>query len=256
MKVFKNLKEFNDFFNKIRTNWIENKIEYKVFSGYEENKILIVAPHAFQGRCFVNISGKMKKIKVGETNIHILTKIASYNINGAFIISYVPRTEADFARKPELLGKGLKLNFLVNGKRHPIDIHKNTKYFYLLEKFHKMIEDLNPKFILSFHGTEIPNFDALLGFGKNKKYIKGKENAFRFRKNVLKKLKKLDIQDLKIKISKIYRGISEAVLNMHVKDNRMGILVEFNKTGRLPFPSLKYQKMAICIAETAAECVL
>ena len=251
MIVFKNKEEFENFFSNIKTKKIDNYLEFKKFDNYEENKILIVAPHACKGKYLLNIKGKNMLIPGGEKNVAELTKIASYNVGCAFLISYVPRFEADFARGIEDLGKGLVLNFLVGEKRIPIKIHTNKKYLNLLKKFHKIIEKIDPSFILSFHGTFIRNFDALFGFGKEKRFISGKKLAFKFRREVVKKMKEMK-EDVKVGIAKkIYVGRSEYILNTHVKGNKKGVLVEFAKKGRIPFPSIKYQILATVIAETA-----
>jgi len=251
MKIFSNEPELEEFFKRIGSEWIEEKVEYKLFDGYERTRVLIVAPHASRERVKVEIEGRKISLRVGDVNSDKLAKIAAYNIGGAYLISYVSRIHADFARRPDDLGKGLRLNYLYHGKRRSIRIHRDESYKPLLERFHELIEELKPRFILSFHGTVIKNFDALLGFGEERKFIGGRENAMMFKRLVLEKMKKYGIE-AKIGVSKrFYLGRSEAILTMHVNEGRNGCLVEFSDKERVGFPSKRYQILATCIAEVA-----
>lgn len=251
MRIFENRREFENFFSQVKTNWIENKIEYKFFG----DEVLIVVPHAGMKIEKIKINGKFYSFSIGEKNVGELAKIAAYNKKCGFLISYVPRVEADFARDPNLLGFGLKLKRIGKWrderKRVLLKIHRNKNFLNLLLKFHSLIKSFNPKFIISFHGMFNRKFDILLGFGKNKKFIGGVEKAFKFRKKVKRKLKDIN---LKIGISKRkLLGEREFILSTYTK-NRPGVLVEFNLEKRKEdIPSISYQIASIFIAETAKE---
>ncbi len=258
MKVFRDIEEFNQTFRKY-SSWLTEGIEYYVFDGYRKNRVLIVAPHAGIKRLKVNVDGREYWVRVGDENTDKLAKIAAYNIKGGFLVSYIPRTEVDLARNPENIGKGVKLRIKISLKERNerrlvlIPIHKNTAYYSVAVKFHRFIHEIQPNFILSFHGMRYDNYDALLGFGINGLYIEGMENAARFKEIILDELEESVRNNIKIKISERFLGKSEYILNSHVKYNTFGCLVEFSYRKRVfrSLPQKEYQMLATAIARAA-----
>jgi len=259
MKVFSTKQEFERFFSKFGEEVCKG-VELVKFEGYEKNRVLIIAPHAGIKGVKVRVDGVEREVHVGDENTHILAKVAAWNLGSAALISYVPRDTADFARDPEMLGKELFLPLSVpthkGRKKILVRIHRDRRYYEALKKFHREIEKLDPKFILSYHGMG-PRFrtDVLLGFGEGRKYIGGVKNAFKFRELVRKYEKKMGI-DFTVKIAKRrLLGRCEYNLAAHVREGRFGALVEFNYRLREGFPGEDVQKLGIAVARAAGEWV-
>ncbi|MCD6421923.1 hypothetical protein J7L13_01055 [bacterium] len=257
MKVFKDIEEFNRTFRKY-SSWLTEGIEYYVFDGYRKNRVLIVAPHAGMERIRIKVEGREYWVRVGDENTDKLAKIAAYNIKGCFLVSHIPRTEVDLARNPENIGKGVKLRVRISLKGNErrlvlVPIHKNTGYYSVAVKFHRFIHEIQPNFILSFHGMRYDKYDALLGFGINALYIEGMENAVRFKEIVLDELESEVRNNIKIKISERFLGKSEYILNSHVKYDTFGCLVEFSYRKRIfrSLPQKECQMLAVAIARAA-----
>lgn len=254
MKTFKDRESYDSFFSKIDEKNVEGSIVFSVFDDYEKKRVLVVVPHGNQEKHLVEVNDETFVVYGGDRNVDVLAKIAAYNNRCAYIISRVSRLEADFARPIDSLGEGLILNMLIRGKRRPVVTHKNKKYKKLLEEFHNIIKKLDPNFIVSFHGTVIRGFDVSLGFGDEKKFIGNTKKAFIFRKKVEECLKTYGIKARICVARELYVGRKDFILNFHVK-RKFGCLVEFDKKGRVPFPTEKFQMLATCIVNTACDFV-
>ena len=136
--------------------------------------------------------------------------------------------------------------------------------------FHRTIEKMNPRIILSYHGMHTRNdTDILLGFGPEKSYSLGNKNAFKFRdffKEVLRqRLSEAGLRnDIIVKISKnLFTGSNNYTLFKHIAEynkknskKRLGIHVEFDRRGRKmkkypPVPRLRYQVAGQVLVECA-----
>jgi len=231
--------------------WIERVVEYDSFG---DAPVLIVAPH--EGTELVEVDGA--SVVVGERGSGELAKIAAKHVGGSYIVVHVPRFRADFARSPELLGEGAMFRFNVLGKRHEFTGHKDTAYKQIMEKFHNLVGEFNPKFLLSFHKMLGKDVDIRLGFGLDRKYIGNSKRALEFRKQVVGDLA-VRGHSLEILVSKrALTGESEYILNRHHK-GRLAALVEFSSSKGFDMNSGHinpgYREAANLIAEQALRCL-
>ena len=175
------------------------------------------------------------------------------------------RKDADAARNPKELGKGLVLFTRITNSETPqkvayVPIHSDSSYLKILERYHSIIEKLNPRAIISVHGLHADReFDMLFGFGPNYEMIGGKKEAFKFKKFYIQKLsqifEKLNLNfDMRIGVSTWrWMGSKNYVLTRHIaeynksgKKKRIGLQVEMNYKGRVcketkGLPSKEYQ---------------
>ena len=222
------------------------------FFSFGNLPILVLVPHAGGESLEVSSEGKKVTFNVEETNTDLLGAIAAKSIGANLLVSRVPRNRADFARNPDLLGKEMfaQLGHSSLEKPFKIKTHQDISYKQALEKFHKKIETLNPKFIMAFHGMRNRRFDVLLGFGKQRQYIKGIENSRKFKQNVIEKLNNPNIK-VGISVKKLL-GESEYNLKHHVENKRLGVLCEFNYDGRKKNKlSQEYIDLSKAIAKSA-----
>ncbi len=249
-KLFSTRTEFQKTLENLNIVWGPKKAFYW-YLPEKWNGVLIIAPHA--GKKKLQLSEE-EYITLGEKNTDALTVVASANTGAGFIIVKVPRDEADFARPPELLGTGARAKLATSmGRARVITTHNNPVWQPVLEKFHKLITEIQPRFLLTYHGMSSRAFDVLLGFGKDRRYIGGWENAKKFRENIQEFLQKWDVE-VKIGISKKkLTGESDYILNHYTaKFGIPGALVEYNWQGRKgEIPSREYQLTAVAIAKAA-----
>jgi len=256
IQTFRTREDFEKWWEEQDPEKIHEKVECKVFEGYEKSRVLIIAPHAGTAQVEVGFSNGSVKRYIGDRNTDVLAKVAAFNIGGAVLVSYVPRTEADFARDPEKLGEGISLNVskIVNGSKVKVQvpIHRNPEWYGVLSRFHQKIEELDPMFILSYHGLGYTSkAHVVLGFGRNSNYIGGEENARMFVESVRKIAREMNL-NYEIKKASIFSGSSEWNLASHVR-NRFGVLVEFNFWLRKDFPGEEAQKLGTAIAMAAVK---
>jgi len=230
------------------------KVEHYKFG---EAPVLIVAPHIGGEKIEWKAEGKTVIFNMCEWATDILAAKAAREIGGHLMVSRIPRNKVDFARSPEDLGRGITARLGHSRLEHPVlmPVHADTSGRPLLEKFHKKIDEIRPKFILTYHGMMNKKYDVLLGFGRRKQYIGGLVNAHKFRSMVVRTLPKNP--GLKVGISwKRLTGESDYVLKSHVHKPVRGALVEFNKKGRSEQePSSEYEQLAVAIARVAKEWV-
>ena len=259
--VFKNIEAYNKYFGSVDNNKI-NYIEHKTFKGYSKNRILITAEHAFTERIPDPRYGKGSYVGLGDKNTDILARMAAFSSSSAYIIPWASRYKVDFARDPRLIGKDTKLLVVVSQAKIPIKkyttVHNDKNYLYLLIRYHNMIRDMKPKFVLSFHGMHKRHrTDISIGAGTNCSYLGGKEQARAFvtfvRNKTNEKLNEMGFkQPLDIRLSTLFLGTRNYMLNKFTK-NATGCQVEFNLRGRtsekrgMPIP--KFQIAAQMIPE-------
>jgi hypothetical protein len=248
---------------------VENKIEWCVMEKFPVNRILFTAEHAVVARIDMKEFGAKAYTRVGDKNTGLLARLAAHYTRSAYVIPRFLRTEADAARPPEDLGKGLRLFVRVFYSKQAttyVPIHSNPAYLSCLEKYHQTIEQLNPKAIVSVHGMNVKRkFDVLFGFGENYECIGGKKEAFRFKNefasymdDVLKGMN----GNLNIAVSTwLLTGSRNYVLTKHVaeynkmhENKRIGMQVEFNWKGRImnndrTVPSIPYQAVVQALGD-------
>ncbi len=269
--TFNSKKSFESFFKRKTSPILEDEIEYCILNHYNSNRILFTAEHA-NSKTFRMKKDKSIVINVGDRNTDILAKIGSFHLLSAYIFPHFNRIDADAARDPRDLGKGLVLFTRVCSNKSKIKvvyvpIHRNKQYYQKLIKYHSIIESLNPKAIISVHGIHAQRkFDFLLGFGGDYACIGGKKNAFLFKRMFIQRLKDAFEEvglkfDLKIGVSTWrWTGSKNYVLNKHViqhnrknKMKRIGVQIEMNYRGRVSsnnFPSKEYQIGIQVLGET------
>lgn len=245
------------------TPTVSNNIEYTILEKFRFNRILFTAEHAAVKKVELKEFGENAYITVGEKNTDLLAKLAAFHIRSAYILPLFSRIDADASRDPEDIGKGLTLLTRIwrskKQKRTRVLIHSNPNFLPYLNHYHKTIEKLNPKAIISIHGMNVKReFDVLFGFAENYGAIGGKRQAFQFKYRFLNFLEDI-FHQLKLKPPKIavstwlFTGSRNHVLNKHVvehnkfsNDKRIGMQVEFNWRGRVDRedwdrPSIRYQ---------------
>ncbi|MBI4018884.1 MAG: hypothetical protein HY364_01355 [Candidatus Aenigmarchaeota archaeon] len=256
-----------------------NNLLFQTLEDYSRNKILIVAEHAQTTRIKSPKHGKKAYIGIGDANTATLAKLGAWHSQSAYIIPTILRTELDLARPSDAEGMRLRVLPFMADEGHEeteshIPISTNKNLMHIFEFYHKTIESLNPKLILSYHGMHSHRqADVLLGFGPDRSYIGGSKNAFSFRrffvKRLKERLKERNVRiDITVKVSKsLFTGSKNYTLYRHVKeyneknsDIRFGIHVEFNRHGRVmkehpSLPKLRYQIAAQVLAECAEEWV-
>lgn len=244
-------KEFKQVVKPAKKDKLGRKVEYYRFG---PAPVLIVAPHIGGEKVQVKAEGKQVTFNMCEWGTDVLAAVAARDIKGGLLVSRIPRNRCDFARPPEKLGGGAiaRLGHSQLEKAVKMVVHSEAKYRPLLEKFHRKINEVDPAFILTYHGMLNQKFDVLLGFGRRKQYIGGLKNSRRFKRDVLARLVEAEL-DLKVGVSyKKLTGESDYILNSHVKSPVMGGLVEFNKWGRAEeSPTQDYRQLGIHIARTA-----
>lgn len=226
--------------------WIRELVEWESFG---DSKVLVIAPH--EGTCLLEKGGMI--IRIGERGTAELARLAARHVGGTYLASHVPRIEADFARDPALLGEGAEFRIRSHGRRVVLRGHTNTAYAGLLERFHSVIEEAQPSFILDFHRMAGTRVDIRLGFGAERQYIGGTERALQFKRDFLEKCDpSLEVWVSKVKLA----GESEFILN-HYSSRAKTMLVEFSsKRGfRMSRGEIKeeYRQAARAAAETARE---
>ncbi|MBR9689827.1 MAG: hypothetical protein GOV01_02955 [Candidatus Altiarchaeota archaeon] len=226
--------------------WIDKVVEYEV----GKSPVLFIAPHEGVEITTIKTDEGPQLVRIGERGTGYLAKLAAQHIGGSFIVVHVPRLKADFARDPALLGKGDRFRQNIDGKfKVWFDGHKDTQYAKTLERFHELIQKINPKFIVDVHTMGTSKIDAKLGFGKNRRYIGGSENALRFRDELMKMVD----CNLNVLVSKIeLTGESEFILNKHSKGRNV-MLLELSSTNGFKsedgvFNPL-YEKLIVKLAE-------
>ena len=231
---------------------VGNNIEYCVMEKFRNNRILFTAEHAQTARISIKNLGPKAYAGIGDKNTDLLAKIGSYYLHSAYLMPLFVRTEADASRPPKDLGKGLRLCVRLTFSKQKIiclPIHSNPSMLPYLNHYHKTIEKINPKKIISVHGISIKReFDMLFGFGQDYSCIGGKKEAFKFKSNFINYLnsvfRQLNIRkDLKIGISTWrFTGSKNYVLSKHISDynkkkaqneQRIGMQVEMNLRGRV-----------------------
>jgi len=260
--TFNSSESLNSFLKRKIEPTITDDIEYCAMEKFSTNKILFTAEHAIADRVELKEFGRKAYANVGDINTGILAKLATFNLRSAYLVPLFLRTEADASRPPEDLGKGLRLFTRVFHSKTQtttfIPIHNNQKFLPSLERYHKIIEQLNPSAIVSVHGMSVKRkFDVLFGFGENYNSIGGKKQAFKFKNEFAVFLDRifneLKLNSLQIAVSTwLLAGSRNYVLTKHVTEynkkhekKRIGMQVEFNWRGRVreddPVPSLSYQ---------------
>ena len=202
------------------SSWIDKVIEFHI----GKEPLLFIAPHEGVELVEAEVEGEKRVVQIGERGTGYLAKLAAREVNGSYIVIHAPRLQADFARDPSLLGKGEKFRQNLDGKKIWFESHKNTSYKLPIEKFHKLVGKINPKFIVDIHTMGSDRAHVKLGFGKDRRYINGSENALRFRDTLMEKSQ----LDLKVQVSKVeLTGESEFILNRY-EEGRLAMLVEFS----------------------------
>lgn len=271
LKSKKDFETFNKLFHPVE----ESHIKYEVLENYEKNRILITAEHAQSTRISAPQHGDGAHIGVGDTNTAKLMKLAAWHMKAAYMYPALLRTDIDLAREP---GMRMKLKASIVHKEisrrlvTDVDINTIKELLHVAEFYHKKIEELKPRTIVTFHGMNMPNnTDILLGFGPERAYIGGAKNAFAFKKMFNERLsqrleeRKIN-KEIVVKIGRtLFTGAKNYPLFRHIKDyndkhkaNRLGIHAEFNRRGRLmrkhpDIPKLSYQVAAQVLAECAEE---
>ncbi len=276
--VFNTPKALNSFlsflkfpFFRIDYGTIETGHMYK----YRKTKVLITAEHAETTRIPViglkTKSGKETFIPVGDKNTDKLAKLAAKAVNGAYILSHLPRTTVDMSKSPKELQEDISVPVKIAGTKKMMTrliIHTNPKKERILKKYQNRVKRLRPEIILCYHGMhDRHKSDITLGFGPHKIYIGGREYATMFTKYYKKVLRKtlegMNLKNnLKIRRSKyIFLGRTNFTLKKNVRlynkkfnKKRMGIHVEFNLRGRTrksskEVPKLRYQVAAQVLAK-------
>lgn len=272
--IFNNNKELEIFLKKIPCERLE-KIEYGILENFKKNRVLFTAEHVHTCRVRTPQYGKKSYVKIGDMNTDKLAMIMAHRLESSFLISRLSRIEADACKAINTLGRNERILLeIFNSKdenKKYFRIHRNKNYASFLEKYHSMIEKLNPSALVSVHGMCEKDHppDILLGFGKDYRIIGGRENALEFKNLFIKKaneaLSEFKIENkLKINISKsLFTGEKNYVLSKHImqynktsKKKRFGMHVEFNARGRMVkknFIRKDYQIAAQVLADTVLE---
>ena len=262
---------------------IRERIEHNEFSGFAKKRLLITAEHALTKTIRVDDG----RIFIGDRNTGILARITAFGTSSAYAIPRFNRYYADASRNPSLLGKGVpyraKVKVLKGGKirweTKIINTHISVKYAGSLAEYHRTIEALNPRAILSIHGKSSPSakkkFHMLLGAGPDYEYMGGKRNAFRFRRRFREKIKevlsKMQLdergpllgEDINSGLSRRLSGRRNFILKKFVAQHnesgrkRIGLQVELDDTGRKLGPNknvaYEYQIALQVIADMLAQ---
>lgn len=230
------------------------------FYSFGSKPLLFLVPHAGGKRVEVSAQGKNITVNVSESGTHILAALAARSVGGKLIVSRVPRTEVDFARAPDQLGGDVKARLGHPDVLEPFHVrtHRDGSKRELLEDYHRCIEKVDPDFLLAYHGMRNTKFDVLLGFGSERQYIGGSDNALRFRSWVRDLMgysgdqgeKSTETPRVGVSIN-VLTGESEYNLNRHTGGSRDGVLVEFDKSGRCGSPTEGYRRVSVAIAKAA-----
>jgi len=249
----------------------KEKIEYCILDGFKNNKIIFTAPHALTDRIYLKHLGKNAYVGIGDKNTGKLAKLAALYTNTSYIIPKVVRTEVDMARSPEDIGKNLKLLapifYSKTEKKTYISIHQNKKLRPILERYYNIIDNFDPKSIIFIHGMhKRHNFDLLLGFGQDFAGIGGKQNAFKFKKELGNKIQEKIKQKFKIGVSNwLFVGKNNYLFKKNItdynkrhKEKKIGINLEFNLRGRITkddknMPTPQYQIAVQILANLVVE---
>jgi len=246
--VWENRKKFFDFLKRKFDPIVEKKVEYQVFEKFGINRILFTAEHATIGNVYCEELNR--SLKVGDRNTGLVAKIGAFGLRSAYIFPLFSRVEADAARDPKEIGKGLKLFTFVRDSKKKyvhVTIHKNKKFLIYLNHYHDIIEKINPKVIISVHGISGKRkWDIAFGFGKNFEIVGGKKEALNFllnfqdyldkifRKFKIEKFYVMDIFDWRFAASKNFVLTKHVVeFNKKNKEKRFGMQVEINKRERV-----------------------
>jgi hypothetical protein len=266
--VFGSSEAMNRFFRRKISPTVNDSVEYFVMEKFRGNRILFTAEHAQTKRIGLEGAGKKAYIGIGDKNTEVLAKIGAYYLRSAYIVPRFIRTEADASRPPEDLGIGLRLFVkpsYAGQKTMYIPIHSNKSFLVRLNEYHRTIEQLDPRAIISVHGISMKReFDLLFGFGEDYETIGGKKEAFRFRHEFTEYLDSIFREtgiraNLKIAVSTWrFTGSQNHVLTKHIiehnrtkskgdpRKKRIGFQVEMNLRGRHTkgdddLPTIPYQ---------------
>ncbi len=267
--LLKTVNDMNNFLSKFSFR-TDHMIEYEVLRNYSKDRILITAEHAATKKLFMPEYGKRAFVGIGDKNTDKLAKLAAFHINGAYMIARILRTQVDLSRPYKEFKKARLYAGLFNveeQRKTKVLIHKDIGKADILFFFHRKIEELKPRAILSFHGMHMRyKPDIILGFGPGRRYF---DRPFEFRDffherlgSTLDSLKMDNEFDIKIG-KKLFTGTKNYTLYRHVKEfkgrpKRLGIHVEFNLRGRIrestnELPKLRYQVAAQILADCLKE---
>ena len=272
MKIFKSLREMKDFLSSKIKSTKEEKLEFCIFDNYKKNRLFISAEHAYTHGIPVKRFGKNARLLFGDIYTGWLARLAAFHTKSLYVIPQFPRIHADPTRDPKELGKGIRYLARIKGgtqEKLYTKIHKDKKYLPYLLHYHEFIQKMNPSVIVSVHGMSEEatkgKFDILLGFGKDREYIKGTKTALRFKKELIsrldKEIKLLDgsYQTLDHRISiglskKLFTGSKNYILSKYATNpGRIGLHVEFSKVGRKDNIVAEFQLAVQIIAEMMIE---
>lgn len=266
--VFGSSDAMKRFFSRKLSPTTTDAIEYCSMERYRGNRILFTAEHAQTKRIPLGEVSKRAYIGIGDKNTGVLAKIGAYYLRSAYLMPIFIRTDADASRPPQDLGIGLRLFVrpsYAGQKTMYIPIHSNRGFISKLHEYHRTIDRLDPRVIISVHGISIKReFDLLFGFGEDYDTIGGKKEAFRFRHEFTEYLGRVFREtgvkaNLKIAVSTWrFTGSQNHVLTEHIiehnrsaasndpKRRRIGFQVEMNLRGRMTredeeLPTIPYQ---------------
>jgi hypothetical protein len=258
----------NRFFRRKISPTATGAVEYCVMEKFRGNRVLFTAEHAQTKRLPLREVGKKTYVGVGDKNTGVLAKIGAYYLRSAYIMPRFIRTDADASRPPDDLGIGLRLFVRPNHSEQKtmyVPIHADKSSLPKLNEYHRVIEQLDPRAIISVHGISIKReFDLLFGFGEDYETIGGKKEAFRFRHEFTEYLDRIFREtgvrtNLKIAVSTWrFTGSQNHVLTRHIiehnrtttkndpKKKRIGFQIEMNLRGRRTrgdsgLPTISYQ---------------
>ena len=176
--------------------------ELFVSEDYQKNKILLTAEHAAIE--YIKIGNGI--VEVGDFGTGEICRYSAEKVGGASLVARIPRSEVDFNRKLEDLGKELflqtsiytpDLKSKVGSVR--IRIHKNRGLNEVWSEYHAVPSILNPKIIISIHGmAEKPERpEVCISVGREYEFLE-KSLAEKLRIELKNALKYLDIYEISI----------------------------------------------------------
>ena len=191
----------------------DHYIEFETLKNYPDNGILIVAEHARTASIKSPRHGGRAYIGIGDANTATLAKLSAWYTQSAYIIPTLLRTQIDLSRPADAQNLVLRVapseaDEKWKGEELDVPISTGRNLRHVFDFYHRKIEDLNPKFVLAYHGMHSRHkTDVLLGFGPGRCYIGGNKNAFAFRKlfveRLRQRLKERNVRiDITVKISK------------------------------------------------------
>ncbi|MBI4014383.1 MAG: hypothetical protein HY365_00325 [Candidatus Aenigmarchaeota archaeon] len=241
------------------------------FSEYGRTRLLAAAEHAVATEITIKYGGKTVSVGIGDRNTDVLAALGAAHAGGVCIYPTIIRTKLDLARDP--LEEGLTLAVKHEKSIISVPISNEQKTLaHIAGTYHNMIKKFAPSVIVAYHGMHRSyNTDVLLGFGHSHEFMGGKKNGFAFRRvfraALNDELKKRGLEPMTVKIARShFTGSNNYTLIRHVKEHndatrekRMGVHVEFNRSGRVSangLPSPEYQIAAQILAQCAKEWTL